>query len=390
MSRIEKVGVIGAGAMGAGIAQIAAMSGCDVRITDQSQSSLSSARDNISFSLNKFASKGKLTDAEVKSIEGRLHFVERTSAFADCDLVVEAIVENLEIKQSVFSSIEKEVSKDCILASNTSSLSIASIASACKHPDRVIGLHFFNPPALMPLVEVIPALQTRIGLASSLARQMQHWGKLPVIARDTPGFIVNRIARPFYGEAIRILEEGIADAATIDYAMTELGGFRMGPFTLMDFIGHDVNYAVTETVFEAFFYDPRYKPSFTQKRMVEAGYLGRKKNRGFYNYGEGVTKAEPVMDDALHQRVFMRILAMLINEAADALYLNIASRDDIDTAMTKGVNYPKGLLKWGDEIGLKTCVDLLDELQSFYREDRYRCSPMLRQKVKDGKTFYGD
>ncbi len=389
MSRIEKVGVIGSGAMGAGIAQIAAMSGCDVIITDQSNESLVAARENISFSLNKFASRGKITDDDVKAIEGRLHFTENMSAFEGCQLVIEAIVENLEVKQSVFSAVEKIVGDDCILASNTSSLSIASIAAACQQPERVIGLHFFNPPALMPLVEVIPALQTRIGLASTLARHMQSWGKLPVIAKDTPGFIVNRIARPFYGEAIRMLEEGIADAATIDYAMTELGGFRMGPFTLMDFIGHDVNYAVTETVFEAFFYDPRYKPSFTQKRMVEAGYLGRKKGKGFYNYNEGATKAEPVMDKALHEQILMRIVVLLINEAADALYLGIASRDDIDTAMTKGVNYPKGLLRWADEIGIQSCVDQIDELQMFYREDRYRCSPQLRLMARDQKTFYG-
>lgn len=389
MSRIEKVGVIGSGAMGAGIAQIAAMSGCDVIITDQSNESLVAARENISFSLNKFASRGKITDDDVKAIEGRLHFTENMSAFEGCQLVIEAIVENLEVKQSVFSAVEKIVGDDCILASNTSSLSIASIAAACQQPERVIGLHFFNPPALMPLVEVIPALQTRIGLASTLARHMQSWGKLPVIAKDTPGFIVNRIARPFYGEAIRMLEEGIADAATIDYAMTELGGFRMGPFTLMDFIGHDVNYAVTETVFEAFFYDPRYKPSFRQKRMVEAGYLGRKKGKGFYNYNEGATKAEPVMDKALHEQILMRIVILLINEAADALYLGIASRDDIDTAMTKGVNYPKGLLRWADEVGIQSCVDQIDELQMFYREDRYRCSPQLRLMARDQKTFYG-
>lgn len=389
MSQFNRIGVVGAGAMGAGIAQVAAMAGCDVLITDKKRESIATAQEDIQRSLNKFASKDKITPEQHTAILGRLHYVDSTSGFSDRDLVIEAIVENLDIKQAVFTDLEKIISPDCVLASNTSSLSIASIAGKCKHPERVVGLHFFNPAALMPLVEVIPALQTRPGLASELSKVMRQWGKLPVIAKDTPGFIVNRIARPFYGEAIRILEEGLADIATIDHAMTELGGFRMGPFTLMDFIGHDVNFAVTETVFEAFFYDPRYKPSFTQKRMVEAGYLGRKKDRGFYDYRDGAPVLKPSEDRELLDNVLWRILVMLINEAADALYLGIADRDDIDTAMTKGVNYPKGLLKWADEKGIQHCVDTLDRLQDEYREDRYRCSPLLRKMARDQQTFYG-
>jgi 3-hydroxybutyryl-CoA dehydrogenase len=208
------------------------------------------------------------------------------------------------------------------------------------------------------------------------------------LAKDTPGFIVNRIARPFYGEAIRILEEGIADHATIDWALKTKGGFRMGPFELMDFIGNDVNYKVTETVFEQFFYDPRYKPSFTQKRMVEAGRLGRKTGLGYYDYGDGATPDSPNEDDSLGTEIFDRILAMLINEAVDALYLHIATRDDIDLAMTKGVNYPKGLLAWADEIGLDQCLKKLEDLQEEYGEDRYRPSPLLKKMVRDGKQFY--
>lgn len=389
MSQFNRIGVVGAGAMGAGIAQVAAMAGCDVVITDTNKDTILTAREDIERSLNKFASKGKISPEEHVAILGRLHFVDEQSGFKECDLVIEAIIENLDIKQSVFQNLEKIVSADCVLASNTSSLSIASIAGKCQHSERVVGLHFFNPAALMPLVEVIPALQTRPGLASELCKVMRQWGKLPVIAKDTPGFIVNRIARPFYGEALRILEEGLADIATIDHAMTELGGFRMGPFTLMDFIGHDVNFAVTETVFEAFFYDPRYKPSFTQKRMVEAGYLGRKKDLGFYDYRPGAPILKPSTDPELLENILWRILVMLINEAADALYLGIADRDDIDTAMTKGVNYPKGLLKWADEKGIRHCVDTMDRLQDEYREDRYRCSPLLRKMAREGKTFYG-
>lgn len=388
MQKIEKVGIIGAGAMGSGIAQVAAMAGCEVYLSDQRSEAIVQARESILSSLNKFAQRGKISDAEAKSIFGRIAFVDSLSAFSEVNLVIEAIVEDLDIKQKVFKELEATVSPDCILASNTSSLSIASIAGSCKIPERVIGLHFFNPAALMPLVEVIPALQTQPGLASELSKVMIEWGKLPVIAKDTPGFIVNRIARPYYGEAIRMLEEGIGDPATIDFAMTSLGGFRMGPFTLMDFIGHDVNYAVTVSVFEAFFYDSRYKPSFTQKRMVEAGYLGRKKDRGFYDYRDGAEMPTPQTNAALLQQIFDRILVMLINEAADALFLGIAERHDIDTAMTKGVNYPKGLLRWADELGISQCVQKMDELYDTYREDRYRCSPLLRRMAIEERTFF--
>lgn len=389
MSKYSKIGVVGSGAMGAGIAQIAAMSGCDVVITDQYEQSLIKARDNILFSLNKFVERGKIGDEEVKAIFGRLHFTQGLSGFADRELIIEAIVEDLAIKKELFKSLESLIDSECILASNTSSLSIASLASGCTHAERVLGLHFFNPAALMPLVEVIPAIQTAPGLTSELAKEMRHWGKMPVIAKDTPGFIVNRIARPFYGESLRILEESIANASTIDYAMTHLGGFRMGPFTLMDFIGHDINYAVTESVFKSFYYDPRYTPSFTQLRMVEAGFLGRKSGKGFYTYHEDMeAKPEPTTDKNLLNKIFKRILVMLINEAADALYLNIASRDDIEIAMTKGVNYPKGLLAWADDLGIKDCVNFMDMLYDEYREDRYRCSPLLRKMEREGTTFF--
>jgi 3-hydroxybutyryl-CoA dehydrogenase len=209
------------------------------------------------------------------------------------------------------------------------------------------------------------------------------------LTKDTPGFIVNRVARPFYGEALRILEEGLADIATIDWAMTELGGFRMGPFTLMDYIGNDINYTVTETVFSSFYFDPRYKPAFTQKRLAEAGYLGRKTGRGHYNYAEGTDMPQPNKDEKLGKMIFDRILIMLINEAADALFWQIASKEDIDTAMRNGTNYPKGLLKWADEIGISESVRRMDALYEEYREDRYRCSALLRKMEREGKSFYG-
>jgi 3-hydroxybutyryl-CoA dehydrogenase len=213
------------------------------------------------------------------------------------------------------------------------------------------------------------------------------WKKIGVVATDTPGFIVNRVARPYYGESLRLLEEGIADAPTIDWAMRELGGFRMGPFELMDFIGNDVNFAVTTSVFEGFFYDPRYKPALTQRRLVEAGLYGRKRERGYYDYREGAEAPRPTKDAALGQRIVDRVVAMLVNEAVDAVQMRVASPSDIELAMTKGVNYPRGLLRWGDEIGPAEILRRLESLHSEYGEDRYRPSPLLRRHVREGRAL---
>ena len=385
---MKKIGIIGGGAMGSGIAQVFAQSGHAVVLYDTNKEALDRSKQNLAKTFEKLVAKEKYTAEKSQEIQNNIEYADSLSAFASIDLMIEAIIENLDIKKSVFKQVEEIVSDECILASNTSSLSIASIASACSKPERVIGIHFFNPAPLMALVEIIPAVQTREGLAEEVKELIQSVGKLPVITKDTPGFIVNRVARPFYSESIRLLEEGVADAETIDFAMTSVGGFRMGPFELMDFIGHDVNYRVTESVFESFFYDPRFKPSFSQKRLFEAGYYGRKSGRGFYNYAEGVEKKAPSQDQALLEKIYKRVLVMLINEAADALFLNIANREDLDTAMTKGVNYPKGLLKWADEYGLENVQNDLDELYNYYHEDRYRLSPIIRNYVKENKTFY--
>jgi len=388
------VGVVGSGAMGSGIAQVAASAGHPVVVFDSNKAVLEMASVKLQKVLVRLVEKGKITQERATAINERIDWVHSLEELKDASLVIEAIVERLDIKKEVFASLEAIVSPTCILASNTSSLSIASIASACKNNSRVLGMHFFNPAPLMPLVEVIPGITTQAAIAMQMMDLMKVWGKVAVLAKDTPGFIVNRVARPFYGEALRIYEEGWlgipegeAGIATIDWAMKELGGFRMGPFELMDYIGNDVNYAVTVSVFEAFYYDPRYRPSITQRRYSEAGWLGRKAGRGYYDYDADAKKADPIKDEIIGRKILNRILSMLINEAIDAVYLSIASIDDIELAMTKGVNYPKGLLAWGKEIGFDVVLRELNFLQNEYVEDRYRPSPLLRKWAKQGAGF---
>ncbi|MBK6930637.1 MAG: 3-hydroxybutyryl-CoA dehydrogenase [Saprospirales bacterium] len=385
---MEVIGILGAGAMGSGIAQVAAACGHDVVVCDNLTPALSKSGKRIQETLRILVEKGKMTDGDAYSLFSRIRYTDHMSDFSECAVVIEAILEEVEPKQIAFKSIEATVKEDTIIASNTSSLSISAMGAQMRHPERILGIHFFNPAPLMRLVEIIPALQTEERFINRARKLVDGWGKTTVLAKDTPGFIVNRVARPYYGEALRILEEGIADAATVDWAMRDLGGFRMGPFELMDFIGNDINYTVTETVFRSFYFDPRYKPSFTQKRLVDAHYFGRKTGRGFYNYREGAVQPEPQRDEHLGRQVLTRILCMLINEAADALYLHIANRNDIDLAMTQGVNYPKGLLAWADELGIDNIVHQLDWLHAEYCDDRYRCCRLLRIMAREKRTFY--
>ncbi|NOQ73540.1 MAG: 3-hydroxybutyryl-CoA dehydrogenase [Crocinitomix sp.] len=382
-----KIGILGAGSMGSGIAQVASQSGHEVVLFDTNAAQLEKSKGELAKIMARLIEKGRVTNEESEAIQGRISYITSMDDFAGSGLIIEAIIENLDIKKKVFAELEGIVDGDCILASNTSSLSIASIAAACEKSERVIGIHFFNPAPLMPLVEIIPAVQTAEAITTAARNLIDSWKKITVLAKDTPGFIVNRVARPFYGEALKIYEEGVADFATIDWAMTELGGFRMGPFTLMDYIGNDINYTVTETVFAAFYYDPRYRPSFTQKRHSEAGWFGRKSGRGYYDYAEGAVKVAPNTDTVVGNKILNRILVLLINEAIDAVFLNIASPTDVDLAMTKGVNYPKGLLKWGNEIGLDQVLGQLDALYAEYGDDKYRASVLLRRMVESGETF---
>jgi 3-hydroxybutyryl-CoA dehydrogenase len=382
------VGIVGSGAMGVGITQVAATAGHQIVLYDSNLAALEKAKINLENTLKKLVEKQKLTEQIAKEVFERVVFANDLKHFKNCSLIIEAIVENLEVKQKLFSELEAIVSADCVLASNTSSLSIASIASSCSKPERVIGIHFFNPAPLMPLVEIIPAITTNIIVTENSKKLIDSWGKVTVLVKDTPGFIVNRVARSFYSESIRIYEEGIADFVTIDWAMKTIGGFKMGPFELMDFIGNDINYKVTESVWTQFFYEPRFKPSLTQKRLYEAKWFGRKLGKGYYNYAEGAILQKPKEDDELGKIIFYRVIAMLINEAIDSLYLQLASKEDLDLAMVKGVNYPKGLLKWADELGLKNILDTLENLYTLYAEDRYRPCVLLKSMVKKEERFY--
>jgi 3-hydroxybutyryl-CoA dehydrogenase len=381
------IGIIGSGTMGISIAHFMAQKNQSTTIFDSSKTSLKQGKKKLLTLLSKLKEKEKYTEKEYSQILENLNFTEDIKKIKKSDLLIEAIIEDFEVKKKLFTEVEKIVSKKCIIATNTSSLSITSLASSVNENGRFIGMHFFNPANLMPLVEIIPAIQTSNKTVEESKKILQEMGKTVVTTKDTPGFIVNRVARPFYGEAIRIFEEGLANFETIDWAMKEIGGFRMGPFELMDFIGNDINYTVTKTVFEEFYFDQRYKPSFTQKRLMEAGYFGKKTGRGFYNYTDESEK-NISKNRELGKNIVLRILAMLVNEAADAYYLNIASKKDIDLAMTKGVNYPKGLLKWADEIGVDTIFKILETLYDKYCEDRYRPSPILRKMTKENIKFY--
>ena len=490
--------------MGAGIAQVAAVAGHTVQLLDNRPGAAADAIRSIQAQISKLADKGKLSPERAAQASANLVAVQHLQELAGASLVIEAIVENLQAKQNLYAELEGIVGKDCVFGTNTSSISVTAIGAALKHPQRLAGLHFFNPAPVMALVEIVSGLATDPAVAATLFSTATAWGKTAVHAKSTPGFIVNRVARPYYGEALRLLTEGAADCATIDAVMREAGGFRMGPFELMDMIGHDVNYAVTCSVWNAFYNDPRFLPSLVQKELLDASFLGEKSGRGFFDYREGASKPVPqtetprdvpagitlygdstaaqalaerltmaaisfdttpatdgriaqvngavlfvtdgrsatrraadtglanvvLVDLALDYRsatrlalssaaqcaeasvdaaigllqaagiqvsrladvpglAVMRTVAMLANEAADAVYQGVCSAAAADAAMRLGVNYPKGPLAWADGVGLSTIHTVLTHLGNSYGEDRYRLSPLLQRNVFAGKNIHG-
>jgi len=385
---IDRISVIGAGTMGSGIAQVAATYNIHVTVVDDNFDALEYSQNKLKKILNRLVEKEKILESDVQNIENHIQWTTDLNQASNSDVVIEAIIENIDIKKNLFSRLEAILSENCILATNTSSLSVSEIFSVIKLKHRALGIHFFNPVPIMKLVEIVPIEDTDAKVLQKIRFMLESWKKTVVEAKDTPGFIVNRVARPFYGEALKINEEGIADFATIDWAMKELGGFRMGPFELMDYIGNDVNYSATKAVYDGTNHNPRYKPSPIQKELVENGFLGRKSGRGYYNYSDNVEFPKPNKDIKTGKKIVTRILAMLINEAAEALNQTIASREDIDTAMATGVNYPKGLLEWADEIGIKTVLRQMKELQSATNDPRYQPSPLLEKMAYENVIFY--
>ncbi len=388
-----KVAVLGAGAMGTGIGQIAVQNGCHVVYYDSFPGATDRSKASIEKIFNRLAEKGKITSQQKEEMLGRMQWSADLDAVSGADLVVEAVIEDLDVKKDLFAKVEPLLRSDAWLCTNTSSLSIAALSSGLTHPERFGGLHFFNPAPLMPLVEVVPGVKTGDDFTETMEALMLEWGKVPVVAKDTPGFIVNKVARPFYSEAIKLYEEGVASLAEIDAAVKSIG-FRMGPFELTDLIGHDVNYTVTETVWSQFFYDPRFRPSITQKRLKEAGLFGRKTGRGFYNYASGmdaavVAQEEVEIDPLLSEKIVERILCLIINEALDAVWQGIASPENVDLAMTKGVNYPKGPIQWGREMGWDQVLGTLKRCHKHYGDDRYRPCPLLRH-LNTGNAELGE
>jgi 3-hydroxybutyryl-CoA dehydrogenase len=370
------IAVVGAGTMGAGIAESAALAGLSVVMVDVSEEALDRGRVTIEKDLDRRVKKGRLPDEERRASIGRVSTTTALEDCADAPVVIEAVVEDMAVKSKVFGDLDGVVASDAVLATNTSSLSVAGIAAATEHPERVVGLHFFNPVPAMRLVEVVARPSTDPSAISQVEGVAERLGKTSIRVSDTPGFVVTRVARPFYLEALRLVEAG-GEPGRIDAAIRG-AGFRMGPLQLADLIGNDVNLAVSESLFERYYYHPRFRPSYLQRSMVEGGLLGRKSGRGFYDYGAeekgGDHGFEPSEDLAL------RVISCIVNEAFLALSEGVATAEDIDRAMKLGANYPKGPFEWVEEIGAHSIVETLDSLRAAHGE-AYLAAPALRESA---------
>ncbi len=369
------IAVVGAGTMGAGIAESAALAGMPAMLLDVSDDALERGRQTIEKDLERRVKKGRLSEEERQQVLGRVSVTTSIEDCAGAPLVVEAVVEDMEIKKKVFADLERVTGDYAVLATNTSSLSVAGIAAATEVPGRVVGMHFFNPVPAMRLVEIVSGPSTDPEVIDRSEEVARRLGKTPIRVSDTPGFVVNRVARPFYLEALRIVEAG-GEPGQVDAAMRE-AGFRMGPLQLADLIGQDINLAVSESLFERYYYQPRFRPSYLQRSMVEAGLLGRKSSRGFYDYGseENGTEAETT---AYSEDVALRVISCIVNEAFLSLSEGVATAEDIDQAMKLGANYPKGPFEWAEEIGASSILETLDSLKATHG-DAYLASPLLRR-----------
>lgn len=370
------IAVVGAGTMGAGIAESAVSAGLATIMVDVQEEALARGRETIENNLERRVKKGRIAESEKEAALGRLSTATSLDACADTPLVVEAVVEDLKIKESIFSELERFTGEDAVLATNTSSLSVARIASATQSPGRVVGMHFFNPVPAMRLVEVVAGPFADSSVVRTAEEMAERLGKTPIQVSDTPGFVVNRVARPFYLEALRMVEAG-KDPGQVDTAIRE-AGFRMGPLQLADLIGMDVNLAVSESLFERYYYHPRFRPSHLQRSMVEAGLLGRKSGRGFYDYG-GEEQEEAVEEASSSENVALRVISCIVNEAFLTHSEGVATAEDIDEAMKLGANYPKGPFEWVEEIGADTILEMLNSLRANYGE-AYIAAPSLRER----------
>lgn len=373
------IAVVGAGTMGAGIAESAVSAGLTTIIVDVQEEALARGHETIDSNLGRRVEKGRIAKAEKDAALGRLSMATSLDACADVPLVVEAVVEDIGVKESVFSELDCFADDDAVLATNTSSLSVARIASATQSPHRIVGMHFFNPVPAMRLVEVIAGPFADSSVVRTAVEMAKRLGKTPIQVSDTPGFVVNRVARPFYLEALRMVEAG-NDPGKVDAAIRD-ARFRMGPLQLADLIGMDINLAVSESLFERYYYHPRFRPSHLQRSMVDAGLLGRKSGRGFYDYGgEGRTETEESEGAIPSEDVVLRVISCIVNEAFLTNSEGVASAEDIDQAMKLGANYPKGPFEWVEEIGADTILEKLDSLRATYGE-AYIAATSLRARV---------